>query len=73
MKGSNSGDEPLAFRMFNAEAQKEMSISQITELLLKYEERLKNKREESSIAYEKFSSDMAVIESELDKKMKDKF
>jgi hypothetical protein len=40
---------------------------------LKYEERLKNKREDSKIAYEKFSSDIAVIESDLDKKMKEKF
>ena len=40
---------------------------------MKYEERLKNKREESKIAYEKFSSDIAVIESDLDKKMKEKF
>jgi hypothetical protein len=40
---------------------------------LKYEERLKTKREESKIAYEKFSSDIAVIESDLDKKMKEKF
>lgn len=59
--------------MFNDGAQKEMSISQITELLLKYEERLKSKREESQVAYEKFTSDMIVIESELDKKMKEKF
>ena len=40
---------------------------------MKYEERLKTKREESKIAYEKFSSDIAVIESDLDKKMRDKF
>jgi hypothetical protein len=41
--------------------------------LLKYEDRLKGKKEESAKAYEKFTSDMAVIESELDKKMREKF
>lgn len=59
--------------MFNPDANKEPSISQITELLMKYEERLKSKKEESSIAYEKFTSDMAIIEKDLDKKTKEKF
>ena len=71
----NNRDEPLAFRMFAAsqENQNEPTISQISDLLNKYEERLKSKRDESQLAYEKFSSELLVLESDLDKKQKEKF
>jgi peptide subunit release factor RF-3 len=45
----------------------------VTDLLLKYEERLKAKREESQVAYERFTSELFAMESEVDKKHRDRY
>lgn len=45
----------------------------MTDLLLKYEERLKSKREISQLAYQKFTSELFVLESEVDKKHRDRY
>jgi hypothetical protein len=45
----------------------------VTDLLLKYEERLKAKREESQVAYERFTSELFAMESEVDKKHRERY
>jgi peptide subunit release factor RF-3 len=45
----------------------------VTDLLLKYEERLKAKREESQVSYERFTSELFAMESEVDKKHRDRY
>jgi vacuolar-type H+-ATPase subunit D/Vma8 len=45
----------------------------VTDLLLKYEERLKSKREISQMAFQKFTSELFVLESEVDKKHRDRY
>ena len=45
----------------------------MTDLLLKYEERLKAKREESQVAYERFTSELFAMESEVDKKHRERY
>ena len=49
------------------------SITQITDLLQKYEDKLTSKRDASQVSYEKFTQDLITIESDLEKKHKEKF
>lgn len=49
------------------------SIRQITELLQKYQDSLASKIDSSQVSYEKFSTELSLIESELEKKQKEKF
>ena len=52
---------------------KQQHFELITELLQRYEEKLTAKIDNSQQAYEKFANDLVVVESELEKKQKDKF
>lgn len=50
-----------------------LTIRQITEHLQKYQDSLAQKIDSSQVSYEKFSTELSLIESELEKKQKEKF
>ena len=49
------------------------TLSQINDLLLEHENMLHIKIDQSQTSYERYSQDMLVLETELEKKYKDKF
>lgn len=68
----HEGGLPPAANFKNLTSIQQPSIRQIAELLQRYEDKLNAKIEASQDTYQKFASDLAIIESELEKKHKDK-
>ena len=64
---------PLSRHSNGKQFENSPTLSQINDLLLEHENMLHIKIDQSQTSYERYSQDMLVLETELEKKYKDKF